>query len=221
VKIVLVGGGKILYFLARTFISKGHETVVVNRSQEDCQDLTRRLETLVLCGDGSDPTILAEAGADEADVVVALTPRDPENLMICKLAEVRFQVPRTFAMVNDPALEEVFHRLGVTRAFSTASVVSSLIEQIIAVDAITNLIPIEGGKITVTQVTLGETSPAVGKTVEHLQLPKEAILGCVIRSDSQIIIPRGKDVLLQGDRVVAIALPTTQRRVLEVLVGVE
>jgi trk system potassium uptake protein len=220
-KIILVGGGKILYFLARTFISKGHETVIINRMREDCEDLTRRLETLVLCGDGSDPTMLVEAGADEADVVVALTPHDPENLMICKLSEVRFHVPRTFALVNDPALEDVFHSLGVTRAFSTTSIVSSLIEQIIAVDAITNLIPIESGKITVTQVTLDENSPAAGLAVSQLAFPKQAILGCVIRKDGEIIIPRGNTVLQLGDRVVAIALPISQGRVLETLLGPE
>lgn len=194
--------------------------MVINRERSDCEDLSRRLETLVICGDGSDPRYLSEAGADEAQVVVALTPHDPENLMICKLAEVRFQVPRTFALVNDPALEDVFHCLGVTRAFSTTSIVSSLIEQKISVDAITNLIPIESGKVTVTRITLEEGSPAINKEVADLKLPQDTILGCVIRDD-EIIIPRGQTVLHRGDRVVVIALPKSQGRLLEALAGPE
>lgn len=219
-KIIFVGGGKILYFLAQTFISKGHDVVIVNRERGDCEDLNRRLETSVLCGDGSDPKILAEAGAEEADVVVALTPYDPENLMTCKLAELRFNVPRTFALVNDPALEDIFHKLGVTQAFSTTSVVSSLVEQKISVDAITNLIPIGSGKIAVTQVELEEGSPAIDKEVEILALPKHAILSCIIRDDD-IIIPRGKTVLKKDDRVIVMALPKSMGKVIEVLAGIE
>lgn len=219
-KIILVGGGKVLYFLARTFISKGYEVVIINRERCDCEDLTRRLETLVICGDGSDPKYLNEAQADEADVVVALTPHDPENLMICKLAEVRYKVPRTFALVNDPGLEEVFHKLGVTRAFSTTNIVSSLIEQKIDVDAITNLIPIESGKITVTKIQLEETSPAVNKMVADIKFPNDTILGCVIRDD-EVIIPNGQTTLLSGDRIVAIALPRSQGKLYEALLGPE
>lgn len=219
-KIILVGGGKVLYFLARTFISKGYEVVIINRERYDCEDLTRRLETLVICGDGSDPKYLNEAQADEADVVVALTPHDPENLMICKLAEVRYKVPRTFALVNDPGLEEVFHKLGVTRAFSTTNIVSSLIEQKIDVDAITNLIPIESGKITVTKIQLEETSPAVNKMVADIKFPNDTILGCVIRDD-EVIIPNGQTTLLSGDRIVAIALPRSQGKLYEALLGPE
>jgi trk system potassium uptake protein TrkA len=219
-KIILVGGGKVLYFLARTFISKGYEVVIINRERCDCEDLTRRLETLVICGDGSDPKYLNEAQADEADVVVALTPHDPENLMICKLAEVRYKVPRTFALVNDPGLEEVFHKLGVTRAFSTTSIVSSLIEQKIDVDAITNLVPIESGKITVTKIQLEETSPAVNKIVADIKFPNDTILGFVIRND-EVIIPNGQTTLLSGDRIVAIALPRSQGKLYEALLGPE
>lgn len=220
-KIIFVGGGKILYFLARTFISKGHDVVIINRERCDCEDLTRRLEAMVLCGDGSDPKILTAAGAEEADVVVALTPYDPENLMICKLAEIRFQVPRTFALVNDPALEDAFHKLGVTRAFSTTSIVSSLIEQKISADSIISLIPLENGRITVTQVKLDHNSPAVEKEIKALCLPKQAILSCIIRNEEEIIIPRGETVLKEADRVIVIALPKSMGKVMETLLGPE
>ena len=140
--------------------------------------------------------------------------------MICKLAEIRFNVPRTIALVNDPALEDVFHQLGVTRAFSTTNIVSSLIEQKISIDAITNLISIESGKINVTQVILDENSPALDREVSALSLPKHAILSCVVR-DNEIIIPRGQTVLKKGDHVIVMALPKSMGKVIEALAGPE
>lgn len=217
-KIILVGGGKVIYFLTKTFLSKGYEVVIVNKDKEDSEQISRKLEVMVICGDGADPIYLDEAGASEADVVVALTPHDPENLMICSLAKKRFHVTRTFALVNDPAHEQIFLRLGVTSAFSTATLLSSLVEQQVSFDNITHLIPIEAGKITITEVTLDESCPSTGARISELQLPRDSILASIIRKE-EILIPKGSTYLEAGDKIVIIALPKSQSRVLKTLCG--
>ena len=100
-KVLMVGGGKTLYFLCRNFAAKGYEVVLVNRDQGECVQMARQLSATVVCGDGSDPAILKEAGAMGADVVLAITPNDQDNLVISQLASLQFGVPRAVALAND------------------------------------------------------------------------------------------------------------------------
>lgn len=217
-KVILVGGGKVVYFLAKTFFSKGYEVAIINEDRVYCEKLAKKLPATVICGEGSDPYFLEDAGALQADAVVALTPDDPDNLFICQLAEQKFQVPKTFALVNNPTNEWIFQELGVTKVISTTSIISSLIEQQVTVDEVTNLFPIEEGKVTVTQIVLTAESPVLGKSLKEINLPYDSILGSVIREE-EVIIPRGDTKLLEGDKAVVIASPENQADVFKVLLG--
>ena len=96
---ILVGGGKTAYFLARDFISKGYHVTLVVRNGGEATSLSRRVRATVLHGDGSDPELLEEAGARRADVLLALTPHDEDNLVACQLAQRMFGVPRTISVL--------------------------------------------------------------------------------------------------------------------------
>jgi len=219
-KVIIIGGGKVVYFLAKTFLSKGYEVTIINRDQDYCERLAKKLRATIINGDGSDPYFLEDAGALQADAVAALTPSDPDNLFICQLAEQQFKVPKTFALVNNPTNEWIFQKLGVTKVISTTSIISSLIEQQVTVDDVTNLFPIEEGKVTVTQVVLTEESPVLGKSLSGVALPHDSVLGSIIRKD-EVIIPRGDTKLFKGDKVIVIALPENQAQVFKVLLGHE
>jgi len=160
--VLIVGGGKLVYFIGRTFIAKGYTVSIINRNREECSKLARRLKATVIYGEGSDLNILEEAGASTVDTVLAVTPRDEDNLIVCQLAGLRFQVPRTIAMVNDPDNEEVFRKLGVM-AVSTTRILTSIIEQRTGFEEIINLMPVGEGKVNVTEIVLGEGSPVVGE----------------------------------------------------------
>lgn len=216
--IMIVGGGKVVYFLTRAFISKGYKVTVINRSREECTRLARKLKATVVYGDGSDPKILEEAGANAADAMLAVTSNDQDNLVICQLADVRFGVPRTLALVNDPDNEEVFRRLGISSAFSTTRIISSLIEQRAGFEDIINLIPISEGKVNVTEVVLKEQSPVVGRTLSDIALPEGSLVACLIRA-GEPIVPRGPTMLHRKDRLVVITLPETHGQVLKALTG--
>ncbi|RJP93723.1 MAG: TrkA family potassium uptake protein [Desulfobacteraceae bacterium] len=216
-KVLMAGRGKTLYFLCRNFTAKGYTVVIINRDREECVHLARQLSALVVCGDASDATILKEAGAMDADVVLAITPNDQDNLVICQLASIQFNVPRVLALANDPDNAEIFEKLGVS-AFSTTHIVGSLIEQRASLEQIINLMPVGEGRVNVTEIILDADSPVSGKLLKDIILPKNALVAVVIRSN-QPIVPRGDNDLLAGDRVVLITLPENHGAVLKAFTG--
>jgi trk system potassium uptake protein TrkA len=216
-KVLIVGTGKTLYFLCRNFTAKGYEVVIINRDREECVQMARQLSAMVVCGDGSDATILKEAGALGADVVLAITPNDQDNLVICQLASIQFGVPRSIALANDPDNAEIFEKLGVS-AFSTTHIVGSLIEQRASLEQILNLMPVGEGRVNVTEIRVEPDSPVAGKLLKDVDLPENTLVAVVIR-DNQPIIPRGPNLLMGGDRVVLITLPKNHGRALKAFTG--
>jgi trk/ktr system potassium uptake protein len=216
-KVFIVGGGNTLYFLCRNFTAKGYEVVIVNKDREECVHLAQQLSATVVCGDGSDPKILREAGAMGADALLAITPKDQDNLVICQLASLLYGVPRTLALANDPDNAEVFENLGVP-AFSTTRIIGSLIEQKASLEQITNLLPVGEGRVNVTEIVLDSGSPVAGKHLKDIELPENALVAVLIR-EGKPIIPRGASRLVQGDRVVLITLPENHGPVLKAFTG--
>ncbi len=216
-KVILAGNGKTLYFLCRNFISQGHHVVIVNRDREECVQLARQLTATVVCGDASDSEILREAGAMGADAVLAITPNDQDNLIICQLASLKFGVPRTVALANDPDNAEIFDRLGVS-GFSTTQIVGSLIEQRVSLEQITNLLPVGEGRVNITEILLNDNSPVAGKILKDIELPENSLVAVVIRGDKPIV-PRGSNELLPGDRIIMITLPENHGLALKMLTG--
>lgn len=215
--ILLIGGGQITYFLGRTLISKGHKLTVINNDKDECVWLSRHLKAIIVQGDGSDPVVLEEAGIESMDQVLAVTLHDEDNLVIGQLADLKYQVPRTLAIVNDPDLENVFKELGVT-AISTSRILASIIEERASYEQVTNLIPISEGKVNLTEIRLTENSPVIGKPLLQITLPKESLICLIIRNDVPVI-PRGHTVLCENDRLFIITLPENHGESIKSLTG--
>lgn len=215
-KIILVGGERITYYLARSFINKGFKVVVIHKNRAFCEELSKSLKALIINGDGSKREILEQAEPLKNDIVVALTPRDQDNFIICQQAKNTFSVERTLALVNDPENLQIFKELGIKNAISTTDIIASIIEQRLSVEEIINLIPVEEGKINITEVVLSNNSPVIGKKLRDAGLPKGAIIGSIIRGN-EIIIPYGDTVLREGDKLLLISLLEVQSKVLELL----
>jgi len=213
--ILIVGGGEMAYFLSLSFISKGYVVTIINRHAEECTQLARKLRATVVHGDGSSPKILEEAGAHLADAVLAVTSQDQKNLVICQIARMKFDIPQTIALVNDPENETVFRKLGI-QAISTTRILSNLIEQKTGFDEIVNLIPIEEGKINVTEVALNEDSAILGKSMQELALPENALIACIIRENSAIV-PRGHTRLERHDKLIVMTVPENHGAVIRLL----
>lgn len=215
---LIIGGGKVVYFLAKAFLSKGYAVTIINRKKEECSRLARQLKATVVFGNATDPQVLKEAKVSSMDAVLAVTPNDEDNLIICQLAKLDFAVDKTLALVNDPENEQVLQNLGVTTAFSTTRMISSLIEQRAGFEDIVGLFSVAKGKVNVTEVALMEDSPVVGKSLVEINLPSDCLIACLLRDDEPII-PRGATTLDAGDRLVLITLPENHGPVLKLLTG--
>lgn len=215
---LIVGGGKIVYFLAKAFFSKGYSVTIVNRQRDECGWLARRLKATVVFGNATEPQILKEAQASSMDAVLAVTPNDEDNLIVCRLAKLNFGVQRTLALVNDPDNEEVFRELGVTTAFSTTHMISSMIEQRTDFDEVVGVFSVAQGKVNVTEVILSENSPVLGKSLFEIELPENSLIACILRNDEPII-PRGATRLSPADRLILITMPENHGHVLKFLTG--
>lgn len=222
-RVILLGGGETvetIYFLARLFVRRGYDVTIVDPYPAEAQMLSRRVTATVLLGDGSDPTVLEEAGARQADLLLSLTPHDPDNLAACQVAQKLYGVPRTLALVNDPENEEVFRQLGITEVFSSTKVIGSLIEGRTVFDEITQLFPADEGRLYVTEVVLDGKAPVIGRALQELDLPADSLVAAIIR-DGRVIVPGGQDRLLVADRLIVIALPEHQEDLLIALAGAE
>ncbi|MBN1907757.1 MAG: TrkA family potassium uptake protein [Deltaproteobacteria bacterium] len=216
-KVLIIGNGKTIYFLSRKFISQGHNVVIINRDKEECIQLARQLKARIICGDGSDSEILKDAGAMGADAVLAITPDDQDNLVICQLASIKFGVSRTIALANDPDNAEVFEKLGIT-GFSITQIVGSLIEQRASLEQITNLLPVGEGRVNVTEVIINDDSPVAGRALKDIRLPENSLVAVIIRNDMPIV-PNGSNDLKPDDRIIIITLPENHGTVIKILTG--
>ena len=217
-KVILVGSGRILYYLARQFIRKDYDVQIVTPAKQEARELSQHLSRPVLAGDVTDPRILEDAGAFRADVVLALTPNDEDNLAICQIARQMYKVPRTITLVNDPENEEVFHKLKVSVAISATRILSTILEEQAGFEEIGKLISVAEGQVSVAEVVIREDSPAAGLTIESIAMPEEALIGGIIR-EGRVLIPKGGSQLLGADRLILIATETSMDEAMHMLVG--
>lgn len=217
-RIILIGGGETVYYLARQLKDKSHHVTIINRNAQDCQRLFKHTDATVIHGEGTDQDRLEEAGARKADVVLALTPYDQDNLVACQIAQKIYGVPRTIAMVNDPDNEEIFNQLGVSDAFSSTRIIATMIEQRARFDDIKRLIPVGEGQVHVADVELDEESPVVGKRLMDINLSEDTLIASIVRDDD-VIIPRGNNQLQVGDHLLVISKPGNEEKDLEILTG--
>lgn len=217
-KIIVIGGGKTIYFLAKQFITEGHNVTIVNRDPEESQALSHQLDATILLGDGSDPETLEQAGTGSADVLLSVTSHDHDNLVACQIAAEKFDVPRTIALVNNPENEEIFRKLGVSLIFSATRIITSLLEQETDFMAVTNLMAVARGKVNVTEVRLSENAPVVDKSLQELKLPEGFLLAAIVRND-EVLVPRGSTILQGHDQLILIGQAENYRDILRILTG--
>ena len=215
-KIILIGGSKLAYFLAKQFASKNYYTTIINQDLEEAKALSRTLKATVIHGEGSNPATLGEAGALQADVILSLTTHDEDNLIACQIAQKEYGVPRTIALVNDPENQEIFEKLGITVAFSATQIIATLIEQQTASSDIQNLLPIAEGKVNVSELALTADNPVVGKTIDQIQLPSGTLIACILRQ-GEVIVPNGENSLEALDRLVIIGQPESYGQLMRLL----
>lgn len=216
--VIVVGSGTIVYYLARQFSGKKIRALIITPESAEAKNLSQRIGAPVLAGDATDPQVLENAGALTADVVLALTPFDEDNLAICQIASRLYHVPRTIALVNDPENEETFHSLGVSVAISATRILSILLEEQAGFEEIGRMIAVAEGNVAVSEVVLRADSPADGIMLRDMELPEESLIGGVIRA-GRVLIPKGGTRLQGGDRLIVIATDESLDQTMRLLTG--
>lgn len=219
-KVLLVGGRSKAKSLALSLLHKGYQVTAINDTYEDCVKLSEIEGLAVLHGDGTRPFLLEDAGASEAGIVIALTSKDEDNLVICELSKKRFHVPKTVAIVTDPKKTDFFYKMGVNRVVCAITAITNIIEQQAFVDKMTNIIPIAEGHVRIAEIPVCADAPIAGKKLWEVNLPQDVIIGCVLRGE-KVMIPRGDTRILAGDMLVLIAGNATEIADIEVLTGRE
>ncbi len=202
--IVISGGGKVGSYLGRTLSEKGHSIAVIEKRPEILAKMAEELPTTVLLieGDGCNLTHQTDAGVARADVFVAVTGEDEDNLVSCQLARSRFAVKRTIARVNNPKNERIFRVLGI-EGISSTSIISRLIEEEMRVSDLLTLHVLEKGRLALVEIAVPDGDGATSKALAELALPGDTVLVAVIRGET-VIVPRGTTTFQPGDRIVAV-----------------
>jgi len=200
--IVIVGGGKVGYYLIKSLLPYNHKIVLIDPRIDVCHSIANELNIPVTNGDGTDIEKLTQIGLAKADIFIAVTGKDEDNLIACQLAKKNFGVRRTIARVNNPKNITVFERLGVDSPVSSTSIITDLIEQEVEESGIKTIMKLKKGKIVLIEIDVESTNIICGKLIKDIQLPHDCIFMSIIRDD-EIIIPNGFTIIKNGDCIVA------------------
>jgi trk system potassium uptake protein len=200
---IVAGGGKVGFFLARELIEHEHEVLLIENNPERAESIANELGNVVLRGNADEASTLADAGAERADVVIAVTGDDEDNLVICQVAKRRFGTRRTIARINDPRNERIFRILGIDATVNATQVMLSVLEQEIPQSNLVPLLRLRNTDVEVVEAIVDRRSTLVGHALRDVDLPPESTIAVVIRNDAAIF-PNGATVLEAGDEVVAL-----------------
>ena len=202
--IIIVGGGKVGFYLTKSLLSEGHEVLLIEQHSDKVEAYIEQFGAVVVTGDGAEAATLAAAGAGRADVVIAVTGEDEDNLVICQMAKQKFSVAKTIARVNNPKNEHLFKMLGIDVTVSQTNHILNLIEQSIPNMSFVHLLNLSHEDMAIVDAKVGEFSRVANKPMAEITVPRDCIIAAVIRGP-ELIIPKPETMLKPGDDIIAIA----------------
>jgi trk system potassium uptake protein TrkA len=203
VYIIVAGGGKVGFYLAQHLLYEGHEVLLLERSADRVAEINDVLGTVAVTGDAAEAATMDAAGCARADVVVAVTGEDEDNLVICQVAREKFQVARTIARVNNPKNERIFHMLGVDFTVSQTNSILNLIEQALPDRAFIHLLSFHED-LAIVEAKVSASSAVAHRVIRDIPLPPNTVITAIARGQ-QVIVPDPATELLPGDDLIALA----------------
>jgi trk system potassium uptake protein TrkA len=208
---IIAGGGKVGFYLARELIDQGHEVLIIENTPDRADSIANELGNVVLRGNADEASTLAEAGAERAEVVIAVTGDDEDNLVICQVAKKRFGSMRTIARINDPRNERIFRLLGIDATVNATQLLLSVLEQEIPPSNLVSLVRLRNSDVELVEASVTARSQAAHRAVRDLGLPDESTVALILR-DGTAIFPTGSTVIEPGDEVVALTRTQHEHR---------
>jgi trk system potassium uptake protein TrkA len=219
-RVAIAGAGNVGQFIAADLLAAGHQVTMLEKDPAVLESARNSLEEAEWFPfDACEVLSLVMAGIAHADVMVAATGDDEDNLVISLLAKQEFAVPRVVARVNNPKNHGLFNEAwGVDVAVSTPHILRSLVEEAVTVGNMVRLMQFEQGQVSLHEVRLAEGSPSIGKTLRELRLPVDAALVAVVR-EGHVVVPKEDTVFAAGDEVLAVTSEGSEEVVRAQLVG--
>jgi trk system potassium uptake protein TrkA len=219
-RVVVTGGGAVGRHLAIDLADRGHEVSLIEQNPDEVERLKSWAEKVnVIQGDACEPWVLEEAELSKAEVVVAATGDDEDNLVTSLLAKQEFAVPRVLARVNHPSNEWLFtEQWGIDAAVSPPHILTAMVEEAVTVGDLVRLIRLEGGRVSIVELTLPDNAPSVGHPLYELRMPPDSAVVAVLR-DGHVVIPQPETVLSPRDEVLALCSPGSEAGLRSAIAG--
>ena len=217
--IIVVGGGRHGYYLTKALINEGHEILVLEKNATVCETISDELGHICVRGDGCEAATLDEVGTTRADMLVAVTGDDEDNLVACQVAKHKFNVPTTIARLRNPQREFLFKKLGVDVTVSATNIILEAIEKEVPTHPLTHLLTISDKGLEIVDVKIPPEATTVGKSIKELSLPKESKLALIIPKERKASVPTASTVLQAGDQVIALTPPESEEALRTALRG--
>ena len=219
---IVVGGGKVGYYLAKELVDANSEVLVIEQDDAKCERLAQDLGDIVLKGDGCEAATMELAGFGRADMVIAVTGDDEDNLVSCQVAKAKFGVPRTIARINNPKNEAIFRKLGIDTTVSATAAILAQIEQELPEHPLMRLQTFSRYGLEIVEIKIPPHSGVVGKRVRDLLMPQQSIIMLLIGQDGAPRVPTSETVIMPEDEVLAVTRTENEdalRRVLTAPAG--
>ncbi len=216
--VVIVGGGKVGYYLAKALVYERHEVLVLEKDGNRAKIINEELGAITVCGNGCEIPVMEEAGVARADVLIAATGDDEINLIACQMAKARFKVPRTIARINNPKNEPIFKKLGVDATVSTTDAILTQIQAQLPAESLVHLLSMRSVGVEIIELKVPSDSPALKKSLKSLQLPEDSVIALLIRrGESQV--PGPSTVFDPDDELVVVTSLRSEERVRQSIMG--
>jgi len=200
---IIIGGGKIGFYLLKTLLERRVDTVLIERDPVLCRKIANELDVVVIEGDGTDIGVLKDAGIETAEIVAAVTGTDEENLVVCKIAKTSFSVPITLARVNNPKNTAMFKALGIDNTVCSTEVIANMMERELERNEYHVVQTFENGELLLVEVIVTADNSWNRHKIKDLDLPDECVITSILRS-GKVHFPKGESVILSEDKVVLI-----------------
>jgi len=201
--IIVAGGGKVGYHLARALIAD-HEVLVIEIDPSRVDFIAEDLGTdVIMQGDACDAATMERAGMERADLVVAATGEDDDNLTFCQIAKARFNVPRAVARINNPQNESLFRQLGIDSTVSATNLILGHIEQELPWQGVIPVLTLTGLGLEIVEVRVPHDARTVGQQVRNVLLPQNSLI-CLIITEGTPRLPTGDSIIHAQDILLAV-----------------
>lgn len=212
--VVICGGGKVGWNLARELIEKDHEVTLIEQDRRRYLIIEEELEHAVQYGDSTELWILERAGIQRADLVIAVTGDDEDNILICQIAKEKYLCERTISRVNNPRNMQHFELLGIQPAVSATDLILRLIEHEVPQYGLVHLLDLPAERLEIIEIEVTPGAPAASKSVKDITLPDGSLIISVLRGGGGFV-PKSDTVIEAGDEVLLVLDPGLEPAITE------